>query len=281
MENGWEEDMKMNQNKRIIYLCWNIIFPTIGIFALSFFISALIILGADTINVYDKIDILIPNFILSNLRVYLFFILLVIGFKFLVIKNNKDKEFMPVNYYGDCHVLWYFFARFIFGYKKTNLQNKPIYLHFYLIKKGWFEFVENDDNYPIKEIEYSIETIEFNNDTKMDSINMIVSDTYPISSNQIPDNLKNKLSIFVKRKNNETGRYFSSNLVEVIEKEFRNLKDKNVPINIFWTTNPKTNKMLISKLFSTAGRDNVVFNVYQQEKDGDRKFLDKYKKFRY
>lgn len=187
---------------------------------------------------------------------------------------NKEKLFNTKNVYHDYCYAWYWFCAKILGYKECNTKLVPIFMQFKLVLNDTFEkyYVGTEDDYPIKE-EEQIDIKKLNCNPISDEINLILVDTYPILQNQLPSNKKSLSTIIISRNKNDFNRYFSQVFIAKIVNEVRKLPDNVNNINIYATTNPKHTSQISDKAFKLAGRENIKkLVVFQQEKDGARKF---------
>ena len=76
----------------------------------------------------------------------------------------------------------------------------------------------------------------------------------------------------------DSSRHFSQKYIEAIIKCIRDLKGK-VSVNVYATTNPMNTKHIAKRAFGLGERGNVEhLYVFQQSKDGRRRFEEKGKK---
>ena len=170
-----------------------------------------------------------------------FFLIVVL---FIIRKWNKTYMFNRGNYYKQYRYGWYRICSKILGYSECNLIQVPIYMQFKLVL----------------------------NDT--DEVNVMISDTYPLSLSQLPEIKKNIPTLLISRNNtNDVNRYDSPELVRCVVNEVRSLNNNIKKVNVYATTNPLNTKNIAFKL---GGRDNFnEVRVFQQERDGIRKFNNK------
>lgn len=192
-------------------------------------------------------------------------------------KTNKEKLLNNRNVYHDYSYFWYWFSSKILGYKKCNMKLVPIFMQYKLVLNDTFEdfYVGLDDDYSIKENEQiNIKKIKY--DPILNEVNLVFADTYPIIENQLPIIKKELSTIIISRNNNDFNRYYSPNFITNIINEVRNLSTTVNAINIYSTTNPKHTVKIAQDVFKLAERGNIKkLVVYQQSKDGIRKFGDK------
>ena len=151
----------------------------------------------------------------------------------------------------------------------------PIYMQFKLVLNdtfdkyncGEFDKKENDT--------ISVSKSNFSHET--DEVNVMISDTYPLSLSQLPEIKKNIPTLLISRNNtNDVNRYDSPELVRYVVNEVRSLNNNIKKVNVYATTNPLNTKNIASSAFKLGGRDNFnEVRVFQQERDGIRKFNNK------
>lgn len=187
---------------------------------------------------------------------------------------NKEMIFNRGNIYHDKPYWWYWICSKVLGYEKCNLILVPIYTQYKLVLRDTFKYYPFDENdFPEQKCSVVVNK-KFNGGLdNQNEINLIIQDTYPISEEQIPYNMKSNNEINIKRNCNSFGeRIYSRDLVNKIVEEIRMLDD-NLILNIFSTTNPKNTYEIAKKAISLAQRGNVKHAyVFQQNRDGNRNF---------
>lgn len=267
------------KKKRNEYLFVKIFLPLLLLIILFLFFNLSNFKFMDTISISGIFEYKPSPFLIKNVKFLAStFILIVIMHQ--IKKSNKEKEFLPTQFYGDIPYFIYYIASKIMGYGKINLQNKPYYIQFKIILHNLFEIIRNEEAYPNKNLEYRI-TEYVNKERKRDSYNLIVADTYPITMDQIPLGIRNNITILIQRKSKDKGRYYSDNLIAILEEKIFEIKNVNVPINLFLCTNPKTTQILIEKAFKTGYRDKFTLKVYQQNLTDSNKCFKKYKTIKF
>lgn len=121
----------------------------------------------------------------------------------------------------------------------------------------------------------SVQKTNFTHSTN--EVNIMISDTYPLSTNQLPI-IKEKLpTILISRDNiGDFNRYNSPELIQYVVNEVRNLPYTTKKVNVYATTNPLNTFNIVSNAFKLGGRENLdEVRVFQQEKEGRRKFKEK------
>ena len=201
-----------------------------------------------------------------------FFLIVVL---FIIRKWNKTYMFNRGNYYKQYRYGWYRICSKILGYSECNLIQVPIYMQFKLVLNDTF------DKYNCGELDkkendtISVSKSNFSHET--DEVNVMISDTYPLSLSQLPEIKKNIPTLLISRNNtNDVNRYDSPELVRCVVNEVRSLNNNIKKVNVYATTNPLNTKNIASSAFKLGGRDNFnEVRVFQQERDGIRKFNNK------
>ena len=202
----------------------------------------------------------------------LFFLILA----WLIIKNsNKTAMFNKGNYYKKNIYVWYWACSKILRYSECNLIQVPIYMQFKLVLNDTFEKY-NCGEFSKKEND-TVSVNKSNFSSAIDEVNIMISDTYPLSLNQLPDIKKNLPTLLISRSNtNDFNRYDSPELVGRVVNEVRGLNNNIKKVNVYATTNPLNTKNIVSSAFKLGGRDNFnEVRVFQQEMEGIRKFNNK------
>ena len=125
-----------------------------------------------------------------------FFLIVVL---FIIRKWNKTYMFNRGNYYKQYRYGWYRICSKILGYSECNLIQVPIYMQFKLVLNdtfdkyncGEFDKKENDT--------ISVSKSNFSHET--DEVNVMISDTYPLSLSQLPEIKKNIPTLLISRNN--------------------------------------------------------------------------------
>lgn len=191
---------------------------------------------------------------------------------FAVRKWNKDCMFNKGNEYKNYPYFWYWICSKILGYTECNLILVPIYMQFKLIIRDTFckYYCGELDKKPDDII--SVQKINF--EDVSNEVNIIIADTYPLETNQIPAGKRSKPTIIISRDNDtDHNRYDSPELVQNVVNEVRNLPIKVKSINIYATTNPCNTMKIVKAAFKLGGRSNLdLITVFQQNRTGSRKF---------
>lgn len=204
-----------------------------------------------------------------------------IGFFFLIAvlviirKWNKTYMFNRGNYYKKYWYGWYWICSKILGYSECNLIQVPIYMQFKLVLNDTFDKY-NCGEFGRKENDtISVDKSNFSHVT--DEVNIMISDTYPLSLKQLPEIKKNLPTLLITRNNtNDFNRYDSPELIRSVVNEVRSLNNNIKKVNVYATTNPLNTRNIASSAFKLGGRDNFnEVRVFQQEREGIRKFNNK------
>lgn len=204
-----------------------------------------------------------------------------IGFFFLIVvlfiirKSNKTVMFNKGNYYKKYMYGWYWMCSKILGYSECNLIQVPIYMQFKLVLNDTFEKY-NCGKFTKKENDIVlVSKLNFSHAT--DEVNIMISDTYSLTLNQLPEIKKNLPTLLISRNNtNDFNRYDSPQLVRCIVNEVRSLNNNIKKVNVYATTNPLNTMNIASSAFKLGGRENFnEVRVFQQERKGIRKFNNK------
>lgn len=191
-------------------------------------------------------------------------------------KRNKEEMFNKGNAYKDHTYAWYWFCAKVLGYSKCNLERVPIYTQFRLVLRDTF------DEYDVGEIpakeDMAIGQCWLNPLNGSDKeVNLMIADTYPLSSRQLPVSKNTLATVKIYRQNQiDRGHYYTAKLVETVLNTVKNLPADVEQLNIFATTNPKNTYEIVKSVFKSAGRDNIrVLKVFQQQDSGTRNFEEK------
>ena len=207
--------------------------------------------------------------------VILFFAVLIVIRKF-----NQGFVMNRKRVYHDYCYAWYWFCAKILGIKSCDLVLVPIYMQFKLVIRATFqEYPLDETEYPVVENESDSKVLETNQGDPTREINLVLEDTYEIEARQIPKSKQGYRTIKISRNSGaDSSRHFSQKYIEAIIKCIRDLKGK-VSVNVYATTNPMSTKHIAKRAFGLGERGNVEhLYVFQQSKDGRRRFEEKGKK---
>lgn len=207
--------------------------------------------------------------------VILFFAVLIVIRKF-----NQGFVMNRKRVYHDYCYAWYWFCAKILGIKSCDLVLVPIHMQFKLVIRATFqEYPLDETEYPVVENESDSKVLETNQEDPTREINLVLEDTYEIEARQIPKSKQGYRTIKISRNSGaDSSRHFSQKYIEAIIKCIRDLKGK-VSVNVYATTNSMNTKHIAKRAFGLGERGNVEhLYVFQQSKDGRRRFEEKGKK---
>lgn len=213
----------------------------------------------------DMVYSIIPNNKVIALLAGLILSFVVLAFfKFL----NKDKIFNTGNKHFDYHMLYYVLAR-VLGYRKITLVGIPLYLQFQLLFKETFESSDSDSHpEEFDEPKIMIQNTDFDGE----EVNLILSDTYLIKLDDLPDDKINLPTILIERTHGFTGvRTYNEKFVAAVRQQTNEHHLKYKRVNVFATTNTQNTKEIALQSFKNRGR--TGFNeIYVYAQNLDRKF---------
>lgn len=257
----------MKKIKKICYPIKTIVLPILLIAIVSIYLSSIFkFIDYEGNGFLIKLSEITFNHPRKAACILLFFWFLIIYRRF-----NKDEEYAPTNIYGDYHVIIYYIAWLFVGYKKVNLKMKPIPLQFQLLSINKLECFD-DTEYLDKNYKYKVShNGKLSDNTKQ--INIIISDTYPITKDQIPKKIIDNYTIKINREGEKGIRVKSHELIELLIKEVQNTKQYCKTYNLFLSTPASTNMSIFNQVFHTE-RDKFNLNIYQQNSENEFKFKD-------
>lgn len=182
--------------------------------------------------------------------------------------------------YHDYCYAWYWFCAKILGIKSCDLVLVPIHMQFKLVIRATFqEYPLDETEYPVVENEADSKVSETNQEEPTREINLVLEDTYAIEARQIPKSKQGYRTIKISRNSGaDNSRHFSQKYIETIIKCIRGLNRK-ASVNVYATTNPMNTKHIAKRAFGLGERGNVEhLYVFQQSKDGRRRFEEKGRK---
>lgn len=259
----------MKKVKKFFYPFKTIIIPLLLITLLSIWLSSFF-----TLIDYEGNGFIIKlsELTFNHPRRFACIILFIAGLVFIR-KINKEKEFAPTDIYGDYSIFIYYIAWLVVGYKKVNLKLKPIPLQFQLLSINFLECFD-DTKYFDRDYEYKVSYKgKINKNTK--EINIVLSDTYPIEMNKLPNNVINNYTILISRDGEKGIRIISKKLIELLIKEVQKSKEYCRKFNLFLSTPASTNKLIFEQVFQTGLRDKFIINIYQQDNENNFMFKEK------
>lgn len=207
---------------------------------------------------------------------------IILFFTVLLVIRKINQEFVMnrKHVYHDYSYAWYWFCAKILGIKSCDLVLVPIYMQFKLVIRATFpEYPLNESEYPVVENEQESKITVLNQENTNGEINLVLEDTYIIDIRQIPKSKHRYRTIKISRNNGADGsRHFSQKYIDEIIKCVRGFKGK-VVVNIYTTTNPLNTEHIAKRAFGLGERGNIEhLYVFQQRKDGKRRFEEKGRK---
>lgn len=194
--------------------------------------------------------------------------------------SNKEVLINTGNLYHDHFYLWYWFCSKILGYRKCNLVRVPVAMQFKLIIRDTFAQYDWGLDSEYKEIQ--TETISIYKtviEQTNNAVNLVLSDTYPLTNKLMPESTKDLPTIFVQRENNkkDVARCYSNEFIETVLNTVRHLPSNIHIVHLYPATNPKHNYYIAQGVFKMAGRSNIIgLLVYPQKgKNGKWDFSEK------
>lgn len=194
-------------------------------------------------------------------------------------RMNEGRTLNRGNRYHEHTMIWYWLCSKVLGYGTCSLVRVPIATQFKLVLDDTFDKYDFGDIAEEADEDAEIETSPSPNTTGFPSssdqirwVNLLISDTYPIIIDLLPDDCCENSTVIVRRMANKESfaRRYSPKLVDSVTNVVRSLPQGSC-VNVFATTNPKNTYEIINKVFKTGGRDNIsALYVYKQQ-DGNSK----------
>lgn len=192
-------------------------------------------------------------------------------------RKLKDEILFASDAYGTYYLCWYLIAKFI-GYRKISLNSVPYKIHLLVLRYNLFEpiFDQKEAVNLEKEVDYNVVFID---GTKRE-INIIVSDTYEIEKQYIPNKYLEFQTYKITR-TKETGiRYYAPSFIDEVGKVLNANKDSNIKMNLFMTTSIPNTRYLFKEYILLKGRHNINIEIFQMSKGPVRYFYDEGYKYR-
>lgn len=262
------------------YVVFNIMIPSVIIILLPIIIFCFAIqyfkiseVNLAFISLQIKENTKIPQFI--SIMSVLVILAILFGVIFIALrKYNKNRIFLSGNIYGTSNYFIYKVAK-ILGFKKISLIRKPYYIMFKILMNDDFEIVElNKENENLcTDISIRIDESKFHNINNLRECNLIISDTYKINLDQIPETKRNIDTIIVERIGYEGTRISSEELINKVREEVIKINNTGANINLYMTTSVYNTYKIITSCFMQAQRDKIGVEIFQQDtKDNNKKF---------
>lgn len=203
-------------------------------------------------------------------------LMLLILFKFLRTNNEKSTLNKGNLDHDHCYIGYLFCAK-VLGYQKCNLIGIPVPMQFKLIMNDIFKEYDFGEETDYKKVDDERIKIKKPNGNYTNTINLVLSDTYPISNDLLPLSTKDLTTIWISRESNNGVRVFSSKFYETIRSVVSNLPQNVFAINLYATLNCKHCWWIARNVFKQANRSNIrKLVVYPQpNKNGKWNFAEK------
>ena len=192
----------------------------------------------------------------------------------IIRKDNLEAVINPDNNtYHDYTYISYLFCSAILGYKQCRLKKVPIPMQIKLVTNAVFDnFIIDEGVHEAPENDKA-NTVISNAETYTNTVNFVISDTYKLTLDQLPEKVTDFTTIEIDRSSDDHTRCESKELVRAVIKTIRSLPQNVEEINVFATTNCTNTYRIAKEAFSTAGRDNIKhIYIYQQGRDNARNF---------
>ena len=261
--------------KKIIDLLKDSIIPILELILLIFaFIFPI------TCNVAGIFDCIFDNIMMNFDNLKYFFLMKIgnvgIGVVFTLIllcrirMHNCKTEIFTGNHYHNYPYSWYWICSKLLGFQRCILIRVPIAIQFKLVINDTFASYNYGNEYPVLNDE-KIMVDDSCNDTYTDEINLVLSDTYPISSELLPYNRNNLTTIYIKRNNTmDSNRYYSPEFVKAVMNTVNSLPVNVHSINLFPTLNPRHSYEIANNVFKKGGRGRIdTLTVFPQSYRND------------
>ncbi len=199
-------------------------------------------------------------------------IVILVALWIIIRKTNKEEILNDGPEYKDFPYSWYLFCSKILNYRTCRLKSVPIYMQFKLVINDTFKKFEFEDfeSTPNSKVHVHPENI----DNKFSEINIVISDTFIITPEQIPESNRALPTIWISRdKKLKNTRYIHPELVNTVVQQIKDYEPSHKTINVFATTNPNNTYDICSKAFKSGERSDInKVVIYQQESTGSRCF---------
>lgn len=200
--------------------------------------------------------------------------IVIVGFILITIRKLNGKAVLNSNnnMYHDHIYAGYVICRYLLGYSECSLKLVPIPMQYKLVINGLFaKYVYSDGIHKAKD--ETVKIVKNNDQSYTSTINLVISDTFKITSGQLPGTVLNFTTIEIDRSSDDHMRYDSDELLKNVISVVRGLPENVVEVNIFATTNPTNTYKIASEAFATGGRDRIqhIF-VFPQDRTGARNF---------
>ena len=216
-------------------------------------------------NLHSDLSTIFPNilpYILKTIIVIIIFIIFMIFTR----KHYSNKIYHENDKYYDSDPFLFFYIARMFGFKKINPVNIPIWIQAKLILKTNFEFTEQ--KLDIHDEEGKIEKFNITNKRALAEYNLIIEDTYLMKIDAIPTEKIKLPTIKIQRGYFSSGYHiYNQWLIEQCSKEIDKIITQGATrINFFCSTNPKHTFSIFDNLLARLNRESdISIYIYQPE----------------
>lgn len=193
-------------------------------------------------------------------------------------KHNSESMLNIGKEYHNHSYLGYLFCAKILGYKKCCLVRVPVPMQFKLIIYDTFKEYDYGEDADYKIIDDEKITVKKPDGNYTDTVNLVLSDTYAINKELLPNSTKKLSTIWIMRDNKgNTIRAFSNKFYEEVRNSVGKLPANVCKINLYATLNPKHCWWIARNVFKQANRSNIQELVVfpQPNKNGKWNFAEK------
>lgn len=181
-------------------------------------------------------------------------------------KDNSKRTLNKGNLYHDHCYVGYLFCAKILGYKKCSLIRVPIAMQFKLVINDTFCEYDYGPDEDYRETETENIKVESPKECYTSTVNIVLSDTYPVTKEMLPESTINLSTIWISRDNEKDFvRCYSKSFCEKIQNTVRQLPNNVCEINLYPTLNPKHSAWIARNVFKMGGRTNIkTLTIYPQ-----------------
>ena len=248
-------------------------------FVITFILPIIIIMACNIIgiNIEINLDSILKinmdniNSILSKIIVYIILFILIKNF---FMKVNCENVLYDGDIYGSYNRIFYSMAVFV-GYKKISLVMKPYKMILLILSKKKFSEIYFPNEQELNGLVLGNDYIINEKAGNTDQVNLIISDTYDITEDYIPEKYKQYKHIKFTRITKKNIRVTSKEFIEEIGKVINKLKDERIKFNLFMTTSVSNTKYLFENYILLGDRHYINLEVFQMVTFPSRRFLEK------
>lgn len=210
-----------------------------------------------------------PPYFLKTLTIILIFF----GFMTFSRKHYSHKIYHENDHYYDSDPFFIFYVARVFGFKKINPVNIPIWIQAKIILKTNFQFIEknlDNNNEEGKVVKFNIV-----NSSNTKEFNFIIEDTYKIRNDDLPQEKIKLPTVKVQRGHFSSGYHlYNEWLIEQCSKEIDNIiTHGGKRMNFFCSTNPKHTFAIFDNLLARIVRETDIKIYIYQPTQTDSNFI--------